>query len=299
MNEKKGFKSGFVTVIGRPNVGKSTLVNALIGEKVAIISSKPQTTRNRISAVYTDEEKQIVFIDTPGIHKPKNKLGEYMVHAARTTLGEVDVVLFMVDHSETVGPGDRYIMDILKTVKTPVLLVVNKLDLIRPDVYKKIFEAYAGMGVFDEVIGISAVNGMNLAQLVGAIGRRLPEGPRYFPEDMVTDQPERFIISEIIREKLLNTLYDEVPHGIAVGIQSIEKRQGEEMVDVHAVIYCEKKSHKGIIIGKNGKVLKGVGVQARREIEHLLGSKVFLEIWVKVKESWRDRENLLDKFGYR
>ncbi|HKL10212.1 MAG TPA: GTPase Era [Clostridia bacterium] len=297
--EAPKFKSGFVTIIGRPNVGKSTLVNALVGEKVAIISNKPQTTRNRISAVYTDEEKQIVFIDTPGIHKPKNKLGEFMVRSAKTTYNEVDLILLMVDNSKSIGPGDMHIIESLKDVKTPCLLVVNKLDLITPQEFKKLHEKYGKMDIFDGIIGISAKNQMNLKQLTDAIGSYMMEGPKYFPEDMITDQPERFLVSEIIREKLLNILYDEVPHGIAVGIEKMEKRKDAEITDVYATIYCEKKSHKGIIIGKNGKVLKRVGIEARKEIENLLGNKVFLEIWVKIKEEWRDRDSLLNQFGYR
>ncbi|MBK5251486.1 MAG: GTPase Era [Peptostreptococcaceae bacterium] len=295
----KKFKSGFVTIIGRPNVGKSTLVNALVGEKVAIISNKPQTTRNRISAVYTDNEKQIVFIDTPGIHKPKNKLGEFMVHEAKTTFNEVDLIVFMVDESKSIGPGDNHIIESLKEVRTPCLLVVNKLDLITPQEFKEIYEKYEAMGIFDEIIGISAQNQMNLKKLISTIGSYMEEGPKYFPEDMVTDQPERFIVSEIIREKLLNILYDEVPHGIAVGIEKMKKREDSEITDIYAIIYCEKKSHKGIIIGKNGKVLKKVGIDARKDIENLLGNKVFLEIWVKIKEEWRDRDSLLNQFGYR
>ncbi len=293
------FKSGFVTIIGRPNVGKSTLVNALVGEKVAIISNKPQTTRNRISAVYTDEEKQIVFIDTPGIHKPKNKLGEFMVRSAKTTYNEVDLILLMVDDSKSIGPGDMHIIESLKEVRTPVMLVVNKLDLINPEEFKRLHEKYGKMDVFDEIIGISAKNQMNLKQLTDAIGSYMMEGPKYFPEDMVTDQPERFLVSEIIREKLLNILYDEVPHGIAVGIEKMSKRKDAEITDVYATIYCEKKSHKGIIIGKKGKVLKRVGIESRKEIENLLGNKVFLEIWVKIKEEWRDRDSLLNQFGYK
>ena len=295
----KKFKSGFVTIIGRPNVGKSTLVNALVGEKVAIISNKPQTTRNRISAVYTDNEKQIVFIDTPGIHKPKNKLGEFMVHEAKTTFNEVDLIVFMVDESKSIGPGDNHIIESLKELRTPCLLVVNKLDLITPEEFKEIYDKYEAMGIFDEIIGISAQNQMNLKKLIATIGSYMEEGPKYFPEDMVTDQPERFIVAEIIREKLLNILYDEVPHGIAVGIEKIKKREESDITDIYAIIYCEKKSHKGIIIGKNGKVLKKVGIDARKDIENLLGNKVCLEIWVKIKEEWRDRDSLLNQFGYR
>jgi GTP-binding protein Era len=295
----KKFKSGFVTIIGRPNVGKSTLVNALVGEKVAIISNKPQTTRNRISAVYTDNEKQIVFIDTPGIHIPKNKLGEFMVRAAKTTYNEVDLIVFMVDDSKSIGPGDKHIIESLKEVRTPCLLVVNKLDLITPQEFKEIYDKYEAMGIFDSVIGISAQNQMNLKKLISTIGSYMEEGPKYFPEDMVTDQPERFIVSEIIREKLLNILYDEIPHGIAVGIEKMKKREDSDITDIYAIIYCEKKSHKGIIIGKNGKVLKKVGIDARKDIENLLGNKVYLEIWVKIKEEWRDRDSLLNQFGYR
>jgi GTP-binding protein Era len=295
----KKFKSGFVTIIGRPNVGKSTLVNALVGEKVAIISNKPQTTRNRISAVYTDKEKQIVFIDTPGIHIPKNKLGEFMVRAAKTTYNEVDLIVFMVDDSKSIGPGDMHIIESLKEVRTPCLLVVNKLDLITPQEFKEIYDKYEAMGIFDSVIGISAQNEMNLKKLVSTIGSYMEEGPKYFPEDMVTDQPERFIVSEIVREKLLNILYDEIPHGIAVGIEKMKKREDSDITDIYAIIYCEKKSHKGMIIGKNGKVLKKVGIDARKDIENLLGNKVYLEIWVKIKEEWRDRDSLLNQFGYR
>ncbi len=295
----KKFKSGFVTIIGRPNVGKSTLVNALVGEKVAIISNKPQTTRNRISAVYTDKEKQIVFIDTPGIHIPKNKLGEFMVRAAKTTYNEVDLIVFMVDDSKSIGPGDKHIIESLKEVRTPCLLVVNKLDLITPQEFKEIYDKYEAMGIFDSVIGISAQNEMNLKKLVSTIGSYMEEGPKYFPEDMVTDQPERFIVSEIVREKLLNILYDEIPHGIAVGIEKMKKREDSDITDIYAIIYCEKKSHKGMIIGKNGKVLKKVGIDARKDIENLLGNKVYLEIWVKIKEEWRDRDSLLNQFGYR
>jgi GTP-binding protein Era len=297
--DKMKFKSGFVTIIGRPNVGKSTLMNNMIGEKIAIMSDKPQTTRNRIQTIHTERDFQIIFLDTPGMHKPKNKLGEYMQKTAVTTLNEVDVVLLVVDDTTDMGPGDQYIIDTIKNIKTNVILVINKVDKIPPEKFEKIYNMYKKLGIFKEIIGISALNDKNVRMLLNTIVENLPEGPQYFPEDMITDQPEKIIVSEIIREKLLHYLHEEVPHGVAVEVLKMRKRKEKDIVDISATIYCEKKSHKGIIIGKNGRKLKGVGKSAREDIERLLGSKVFLELWVKIKEDWRDQQNMLNYLGYK
>lgn len=293
------FKSGFVTIIGRPNVGKSTLMNQIIGEKIAIISDKPQTTRNKIQTIHTEDNFQIIFLDTPGMHKPKNKLGEYMQKSAQQTLNEVDVILLVVDETADMGPGDQYILEMLKSVKTPIILVINKMDKISPDAFEKLYHMYDTQGIFQDIIGISALQNKNIKKLMDTIVKFLPEGPQFFPADMITDQPEKVIVSEIIREKLLHYLHDEVPHGVAVEVLSMKKREEKDIVDIQATIYCERKSHKGIIIGKNGRKLKGVGKSARQDIENLLGSKVFLELWVKVKEDWRENENILNSLGYR
>lgn len=293
------FKSGFVTIIGRPNVGKSTLINNLVGEKLLIMSDKPQTTRNKIQTVYNDEESQIVFLDTPGIHKPKNKLGEHMVMSSKETLTEVDVIVFLVDDSTTIGPGDKYILDILKEVKTPVILGINKIDLINPEDFKQLYELYSDYTFIKEIIGVSALNRKNLDKLISVIKDNLEEGPQYFPSYMITDQPERFIVAEIVREKLLHYLHEEVPHGIAVDVSRMEKRDNQEIIDIDVTIFCERDSHKAIVIGKNGRKIKGVGKSARQEIERLLGSKVYLETWVKVKKDWRDNENILRTLGYK
>ena len=290
-------KSGFISIIGRPNVGKSTLLNAILGEKIAIATDKPQTTRNTIRGIYTDDDSQMVFIDTPGIHKPKNKLGTFMTDSALGTFKEVDAVLFLVDDSINKGPGDRYIVDLLKNVKTPKYLVINKIDKLGPIKYKEIFDEYNQMGIFDDIFAISAKENKNVDEVLRELKLKLPEGPQYFPADMVTDHPERFIVSEIIREKMLMYLNDEVPHGVAIEIESFE--EGDDLTRIGAVIYCEKKSHKGIIIGKGGRKLKGIGKSAREEIEALLGTKVFLETWVKIKENWRDSDFALSNFGYR
>ncbi|WP_129596784.1 GTPase Era [Anaerophilus nitritogenes] len=293
------FKSGFVTIIGRPNVGKSTLMNQMIGEKIAIMSDKPQTTRNRIQTIYTEDHFQIIFLDTPGMHKPKNKLGEYMQKTAQQTLNEVDIILLVIDDTADMGPGDQYILEMLKTVKTPIFLVVNKMDQIPPEKFEKIYQMYTKENIFRELVAISALESKNVEKLVGKIVEFLPEGPQYFPKDMITDQPEKVIVSEIIREKLLHYLQEEVPHGVAVEVMSMKNRQDKDIVDISATIYCEKKSHKGIIIGKGGRKLKGIGKSAREDIERLLGSKVFLELWVKIKEDWRDQENILNTLGYK
>lgn len=295
-------KSGFIGIIGRPNVGKSTLLNAILGEKIAITTDKPQTTRNSIRGIYTrfDEEGggcQMVFIDTPGIHKARNKLGAAMTEMAVNTFKEVDVVLFLVDGSINKGPGDRYILDLIKDLDTPKILVINKIDTMKPEEYKAIFDEYDAMNVFDGIFGTSALEGINVGDLLNKIETYLEEGPMFFPEDMVTDHPERFIVSEIIREKVLNYLEDEVPHGVAIEIESYKEEP--RITRIGAVIYCERKSHKGIIIGKQGKKLKGIGKSARLEIEALLGTKVYLELWVKVKENWRDSDFALSNFGYK
>ena len=297
-------RTGFIGIIGRPNVGKSTLLNAILGEKIAITTDKPQTTRNTIRGIYTDIPQgdydkgvQMVFIDTPGIHKPHSKLGSFMTESAVNTFKEVDVILFLVDEPLGRGPGDKYILEMLKEVKTPKLLIINKIDRMDPEEFRGIYEEYSGMGVFDDVLGTSALEGKNVKALLSRIEDFLEEGPMYFPEDMITDHPERFIVSEIIREKLLLYLQDEVPHGVAVEIESYAEEPN--ITKIGAVIYCERKSHKGIIIGKEGKKLKGIGKSARLEIEALLGTKVFLELWVKVKENWRDSDFALSNFGYK
>lgn len=293
------FKSGFVTIIGRPNVGKSTLLNRLVGEKIAITTDKPQTTRNKIQGIYNDDESQIVFLDTPGIHKPRHRLGHFMVESATRTFNEVDLILLMVDESAEIGPGDRFILDMMASVKTPVILLINKLDLLEPDAYKKIYDVYSAMPFIREVMGISAAKDTDVEPLMKRIKSYLEEGPAYFPKDMVTDQPERALVAELIREKALMYLEEEIPHGIAVEIEQMRPRPDGRIVDISAVIVCEKDSHKGIIIGKQGRKLKGIGKSAREDMEALLGSKVFLQLHVKVRSGWRDNEGLLKNYGFR
>lgn len=292
------FKSGFVSIVGRPNVGKSTLMNNVVGEKIAIMSDKPQTTRNTIQAVYTDEECQMVFLDTPGIHKPKNKLGEFMVKSATDAFKNVDLVLFVVDDSKKIGPGDRMIIEDLRNIKTPVVLVINKMDQIEEQDLFDMMQMYHAEGVFKEIVPISALKGRNVKELLKVIQKYLEEGPKYFPEYMITDQPERVLVSELIREKVLHYIHDEVPHGVAVEIEKMKSRNDKEIVDISAVIYCERDSHKGIIIGKNGRKLKGIGKSAREDMELLLGSQINLQLWVKVKENWRNLQNYVSNFGY-
>lgn len=294
------YKSGFVSIVGRPNVGKSTLMNDMVGEKIAIMSDKPQTTRNTIQAVYTDEEAQIVFMDTPGIHKPKNKLGEMMVKSASDAFKNVDSIIFIVDDSRTIGKGDSMIIENLKKTSTPVFLVINKIDKIdnKEDLFEMI-RMYDDLNVFKEIIPTSALKGSNIDSLIKVIKRNLNEGPKYFPDYMVTDQPERVLVSELIREKVLHYTNDEVPHGVAIEIEKMKERKGKDLIDISAVIYCERNSHKGIIIGKQGKKLKGIGKSAREEIEFLLGTKVNLQIWVKVKENWRNLPNYISDFGLK
>lgn len=294
----QNFKSGFVTLIGRPNVGKSTLMNQLIGQKIAITSNKPQTTRNRIQTVYTSDEGQIIFLDTPGIHKAKNKLGEYMVSAAENTLNEVDVVLWLVEPSTFIGAGERRIAETLKKVKTPVFLVINKIDTVPKESILTFIEAYKDIHDFDEIIPVSALRGENKEALLSEIMKYLPFGPQFYDEDTITDQPERQIVAELIREKALRNLSDEIPHGIAVSIDSMKERGNGAMMDIEATIVCERDSHKGIIIGKKGMMLKKIGSDARREIENLLQTKVNLQIWIKVKKDWRDSDFLLKNYGY-
>lgn len=291
------FKSGFVSVIGRPNVGKSTLVNSLIGQKVAIMSDKPQTTRNKILCVLTNDDSQILFIDTPGIHKPKHKLGEYMVRTAEATLREVDIILFVVDATMKKGPGEEYILERLSQVSTPVILVVNKIDCVPRLTILPIIEQYTKLREFAAVVPISALEKTNLAGLMEEIKQRLEPGPQYYPTDMITDQPERMIIAEMIREKVLHHTREEIPHAIAVDIEEITTRSNEDLY-IRAVIYVERDSQKGIVIGAGGQLLKEVGRLAREDIQNLLGSKAYLDLWVKVKKDWRNREGILRSFGY-
>lgn len=297
-------KTGFVSIIGRPNVGKSTLLNAILGEKIAITTDKPQTTRNAIRGIYThyaedaaDEDMQMVFIDTPGIHRPRTKLGSYMMDAAIGTFNEVEAIIFIVDDKLSAGPGDKYIVDLLDDITTPKILVINKIDKLEPDVFEEIYKEYDELGIFEDIIGVSAKEGKNVQDVIKSAAEFMEEGPMFFPDDMVTEHPERFIVSEIIREKILLYLQDEVPHGVAVEIERYKEER--EITRISAVIYCEKKSHKGMIIGKGGRKLKGIGKSAREEIEALLGTKVFLEMWVKVKENWRDSDIALSNFGYK
>ncbi|MCR4999556.1 MAG: GTPase Era [Lachnospiraceae bacterium] len=294
------FKSGFVTIIGRPNVGKSTLMNHLIGQKIAITSNKPQTTRNRIQTVYTDMERgQIVFVDTPGIHHAKNKLGEYMVKVAKTSMKDVDVILWLVEPDTSVGSGDQEIAKQLSGVDIPVILVINKVDTVPREKILEVINTYKELLEFAEIVPLSALRGQNCDELVDCLFKYLPEGPMFYDEDTVTDQPERQIVAEIIREKSLHALNEEVPHGIAVSIDQMKKRKGKKFYDIDATIICERDSHKGIIIGKQGAMLKKIGTNARFEIERLLDAKVNLKLWVKVKKDWRDSDFLIQNFGYR
>jgi len=291
-------KSGFVTLIGRPNVGKSTLMNRLIGQKIAITSNKPQTTRNKIQTVYTCEQGQIVFLDTPGIHKAKNKLGDYMVNVAQHTLSGVDVILWLVEPSTFIGAGERHIIEQLKKTKTPVILVINKTDTVKREEILTFIDAYRKELDFAEIVPVSALKGDNTQDLIDSIFKYLPYGPMFYDEDTVTDQPQRQIVSELIREQALRCLDEEIPHGIAVSIDQMKWRADDSIVDIDATIVCERDSHKGIIIGKGGSMLKKIGSRARKEIEDLLETQVNLKLWVKVKKDWRDSDFLLKNFGY-
>lgn len=293
------FKSGFVTLIGRPNVGKSTLMNHLIGQKIAITSNKPQTTRNRIQTVYTSEEGQIIFLDTPGIHKAKNKLGEYMVTVAERTLHEVDLILWLVEPTTFIGAGERHIAEQLRKTDTPVILVINKIDMVAKAEILTFIDAYKDIAPFQEIIPVSALQGENTEELLKVMFDYLEEGPCYYNEDTITDQPERQIVSELIREKALRNLNDEIPHGIAVAVERMEERSSGHLIDIDATVVCERDSHKGMIIGKQGTMLKKIGTQARQDIENLLDCKVNLKLWVKVKKDWRDSDFLIKNFGYR
>ena len=293
----KEFKSGFATLIGRPNVGKSTLMNHLIGQKIAITSNKPQTTRNRIQTMYTDEDCQIIFVDTPGIHKAKNKLGTYMVDVAEHTMGEVDVILWLVEPTTFIGAGERHILQQLKQVKTPVILIINKIDAVKKEEVLKFIDVYRREYDFAEIIPVSALKEMNLDSVISSVKKYLPYGPMYYDEDTVTDQPMRQIVAELIREKALRLLSDEIPHGIAVTVEKMSERQ-DGLFDIEATIVCERDSHKGIIIGKGGAMLKKIGSSARTEIENMMEARVNLQLWVKVRKEWRDSDLYLKNYGY-
>lgn len=295
---KNGYKSGFVTIIGRPNVGKSTLMNHLIGQKIAITSNKAQTTRNRIQTVYTCDRGQIIFLDTPGINRAKNKLGEYMMSAVDSALSEMDVVLWLVEPTTYIGKGEQAIIERLKKVKTPVLLIINKIDMVEEKMVQEAVEAYRKEYDFDAILPVSALRNRNTDQIIQAILKYLPEGPQYYDEDTITDQPERQIVAEMIREKALRCLDHEIPHGIAVVIDRMKERADGRIIDIDATIICERDSHKGIIIGKQGAMLKKIGTQARIDMEKLLDTKVNLKLWVKVKKDWRDSDYLLKNFGF-
>lgn len=290
-------KSGFVSIIGRPNVGKSTFVNRVIGHKIAIMSDKAQTTRNKIQGVMTRDDAQIIFIDTPGIHKPKHKLGDYMMRVAKNTLSEIDAIMFMVNVNEDIGRGDEYIMEMLKNVKTPIFLVLNKIDLVHPDTLMPKIEQYQSYMDFTDIIPISALEGLNVDHFIDVLKCFLPEGPKYYPDNQISDHPEQFVVSEIIREKILHLTSEEIPHAIGVNVDRMIK-EDEDRVRIEATIYVERDSQKGIVIGKGGKKLKEVGKRARRDIEMLLGSKVYLELWVKVQRDWRNKVNFIRQIGY-
>lgn len=296
--ENKEYKSGFVALIGRPNVGKSTLMNKIIGQKIAITSNKPQTTRNKIQTVYTCDEGQIIFLDTPGIHKAKNKLGEYMVNVAEKTLKEVDVILWLVEPSTFIGAGEQHIAEQLKDINVPVILVINKIDTVKKEEILVFIDAYRKILDFVEIIPASALRDKNADEIVESIFKYLPQGPQYYDEDTVTDQPMRQIVAEIIREKALHALNEEIPHGIAVTIEKMKERKNGKITDIEATIICERDSHKGIIIGKQGSMLKKIGSNARYEIEQMLEMKVNLQLWVKVRKEWRDSDLLLKNYGY-
>ena len=292
------FKSGFVTIVGRPNVGKSTLLNEIMGEKLSIVSNKPQTTRNNIQTILTGDDYQLVFVDTPGIHKPKHKLGEYMVNVAEKTLKEVDVILWLVEPSTFIGAGEQHIAEQLKDINVPVILVINKIDTVKKEEILVFIDAYRKILDFAEIIPASALRDKNADEIVESIFKYLPQGPQYYDEDTVTDQPMRQIVAEIIREKALHALNEEIPHGIAVTIEKMKERKNGKITDIEATIICERDSHKGIIIGKQGSMLKKIGSNARYEIEQMLEMKVNLQLWVKVRKEWRDSDLLLKNYGY-
>jgi len=298
INNQTEHKSGFISIIGRPNVGKSTFLNRVIGQKIAIMSDKPQTTRNKVQGVLTTDDSQLIFIDTPGIHKPKHRLGDFMMKVAQNTLKEVDLILFMVNAEEGFGKGEEFILEKFQTVKTPIFLVINKIDTIHPDQLFSIIESYKEKYPFKEIIPISALEGNNVETLLTQIKKYLPEGPQFYPADQVTDHPERFIVSELIREKALHLTREEIPHSLAVVIEKMEKKPND-VINVMATIIVERDSQKGIIIGKQGSMLKEIGKRARTDIENLLGNKVYLELWVKVQKDWRNKMTQLRDFGFR
>lgn len=298
MQSKANFRSGFVAIIGRPNVGKSTLLNRVLGQKIAIMSDKAQTTRNKIQGIYTDKDSQIIFMDTPGIHKPKHALGEFMLETAYSALKEVEIVLFLINANEPIGRGDKFIIDKLKSLKTPIYLIINKIDLVSPESVLKTIETYRKELPFVHVIPISALQGNNVDNMLDTIKSHLPVGPQYYPADQVSDHPEYFVVAEFIREKVLQLTKEEIPHSVAVVVDQMQKNaQGK--VHVFATIIVERSSQKGIVIGKGGKLLKEIGTRARQDIERLLGEKVFLELWVKVQKDWRDKQSSLSDYGYR
>jgi GTPase len=297
--QSNAYKSGFISIIGRPNVGKSTYLNRVIGQKIAIMSDKPQTTRNKVQGVLTTEDSQLIFIDTPGIHKPKHKLGDFMMKVAQNTLKGVDLILFMVNAEEGFGRGEEFIIEKFQTVNTPIFLIINKIDKIHPDELFTVIESYKEKYPFKEIVPISALEGNNVEHLLGVIKKYLPEGPQYYPADQVTDHPERFIVSELIREKALHLTREEIPHSLAVVIEKMERRQDKDVIHVMATIIVERDSQKGIVIGKQGSMLKEIGKLARMDIENLLGSKVFLELWVKVQKDWRNKMAQLRDYGFR
>ena len=297
---ENNFKSGYVSVVGRPNVGKSTLLNAIIGEKISAISSKPQTTRQNITFIHTDDDSQIIFLDTPGIQRPKNKLGEFMLTESKESIDEADVITYIVDTSKKIGKAERSIIDILKEYqgKLPIILLINKVDTIKKDELLEIISMYAEEEIFNEIIPISAMKNDGVDIYIETLKKYLKPGPMYYPEDMITDKNERFIVAEIIREKGLRYLNEEVPHGLAISIEKFKKREDKNIYDIEANIYVERDSHKGILIGKGGSMLKRIGTEAREDAERLLDAKVNLQIWVKVEKNWRERDNLVKRFGY-
>lgn len=298
MQPKADFRSGFVAIIGRPNVGKSTLLNRVLGQKIAIMSDKAQTTRNKIQGVYTDAASQIIFMDTPGIHKPKHALGEFMMETAYSALREVELVLFLINANEPIGRGDKFIIEKLKTLKTPIYLIINKIDLVSPETVLKTIETYQQELPFAHIVPISALQGNNVEHMLETIKAHLPVGPQYYPADQVSDHPEYFVVAEFIREKVLQLTKEEIPHSVAVVVEQMQKNE-QGKVHVYATIVVERSSQKGIVIGKGGKLLKEIGTRARHDIERLLGEKVFLELWVKVQKDWRDKQSVLSDYGYR
>ncbi|HHV08080.1 MAG TPA: GTPase Era [Firmicutes bacterium] len=292
------YRSGFVALLGRPNVGKSTLLNSLVGDKVAIVTDKPQTTRNRIQGIYTDEQRQIIFIDTPGIHRPRTRLGSYMVKVAQGALGGVDVALHVVDGRVPIGQGDRHIASRFSGVGVPVLLAVNKIDMLNRAQTVLALDSYSRLADYTEIVPISALKGDNVSRLLEVITKYLPEGPQFYPEDTITDQPERFTVAELIREQVLELTWDEVPHAVAVLIEEMAEREGKDLLYIRATVLVEKESQKRIIIGRGGRQLKAIGQEARASIEELFGQRVYLDLWVKVKEDWRDRERSLHELGF-